>query len=184
MSEAPQLEAEKKTTEENKEDQEPKDAYKALDDWFNKHRSLIHSLATAAIVDDDCRLIMICLDKAMNTTACDRLSDTMAQAMFPNDYPQVKASAILEATRVNLLAKTLGGTGNEYDWFVVLTVKCWTKRLIDWSYAGFQRRRIHVRRTDTDEAVRQLSFKEITEDVFKAKPHSCTKEMCKCRLGL
>jgi len=137
----------------------------ALIEWINHHGHTINVLATAAVEDHNSRLILVYLDKNVKVLACDHLSDAIATAMFPDEYPAAKASAVLTANEDNNKAKAAGGTGKEFKW-CVLTAFIDSTKEIAWSAMPFQKRYMHLKRT-ADSSVHQLSFTEVVHRVLK-----------------
>jgi hypothetical protein len=137
----------------------------ALIEWINHHGHTINVLATAAVEDHNSRLLLIYLDKNAKVLACDHLSDAIATAMFPDEYPSASASAILTAHEDNAKAKAAGGTGKEFKWCVLTAFIDSTKEIV-WSAMPFQKRYMHLKRT-ADSSVHQLSFTEVVHSVLK-----------------
>lgn len=137
----------------------------ALIEWINHHGHTINVLATAAVEDHNSRLLLIYLDKNAKVLACDHLSDAIATAMFPDEYPSARASAILTANEDNAKAKAAGGTGKEFKWCVLTAFIDSTKEIV-WSALPFQKRYMHLKRT-ADSSVHQLSFTEVVHRVLK-----------------
>jgi hypothetical protein len=156
----------KEETEAKQSREDGDDGGESLIRWINSHGHIINVLATAAVTEHGSRLIMIYLDKNSQVLACDQLSDAIATAMFPDEYPPAKASAILTANEDSAKAKAAGGTGKEYKWCVLTAFIDSTQKIV-WTGMPFQARYMHLKREDS--SVHQLSFTEVVQKVFKPR---------------